>query len=540
MADTTFINGTVVEPSWLNDVNRFVYDAPTGSNTTGAALIGFLQAGTGAVTTLTAQNKLRQVINVEDFGAPLSGDAAAAFTNALNHAASLGGGVVKFTKNYTILTNITIPDNVHLQGEMIAAGQIQDGGAGGDYESLGSILKISSTATITVGSSASLSQCILVRDGLDLPFANLAAAQAGVPLFAGTAITIGGDDAKIDTVLILGFDTAILSTNRGRMRFYNVQGDCTNGIDVSNALDVVYLDQCHFWPFTTANYSWTASDTSQMILTRTGIAYHFHDTVDWSKISNCFSYGYFRGFRLEDANGVTVTACSADGPVNSGVPVHTGAIGVLIEGTSIDNRLTNVYCAGKSQAFYANATSGDVEFTSCYGVACTSGLAVLNTQRVFWSGGLFRNCSYGFDIQVSTQVRIISAKIRDALVKPLNFTTATSGVVVKDLDWAAPSGGASLADGAANWALPTVASADPLHLPGHLGNVFIVSGTTNFGSISGGYPGREVTLLFSGALTVANGGNLRLNGATSFTTAAGRSLTMVWDGTTWREIGRCT
>lgn len=539
MADTTFINGTVVEPSWLNDVNRFTYDAPTGGNTTGAALIGFLQAGTSAVAS-TAQAKLRKQIDVADFGAPLSGDASTAFQAALNYASTLNGATVSFRGVYSILSNITVPKNVSLVGDLRAPGQQQDGGVGGDYDALGSVLKVASTATITLQHGATLSRTVIIRNGLDLPFASLAEAQTGVTAFAGTAVTIAGDDAVAEHLLILGFDKAIVSNNRARLRFYNVQGDCTNGIEVKNALDVVYFDQCHFWPFTTANYSWTASDTTQLILTRSGIAYHLLDTVDWPKITNCFSYGYFRGFRLEDTNGATVTGCSADGPVNAGVPVHTGSIGVLIEGLSVDNRLTNVYCAGKSQAFYANATSGDVEFTSCYGVACTSGLAVLNTQRVFWSGGLFRNCSYGFDIQVSTQVRIISAKIRDALVKPLNFTTATSGVVVKDLDWSAPSGGASLADGAANWALPTVASADPLHLPGHLGNVFIVSGTTNFGSISGGYPGREVTLLFSGALTVANGGNLRLNGATAFTTAAGRSLTMVWDGTTWREIGRCT
>lgn len=539
MADTLFVNGTVVQPDWLNDVNRFVYDVPQSGASLGAALVGFLQAGTGAAS-LTAQLKLRQTVNVEDFGAPLTGDAASAFTNAMTHMASLGGGVVKFSKNYRILTTITVPDNVHLQGEMISAGQIQDGGVGGNYDALGSVLRVASTATITLGSSASLSQCILVRDGLDLPFASLAAAQAGVPLFAGTAITIGGDDAKVDTVLILGFEKAIVSTNRGRMRFYNVQGDCTNGIEISGALDVVYMDQCHFWPFTTANYSWTASDATQLILTRSGIAYHFFDTVDWPKITNCFSYGYFRGFRLEDTNGATVTGCSADGPVNAGVPVHTGSIGVLIEGLSVDNRLTNVYCAGKSQAFYANASSGDIEFTSCYGVACTSGLFVNNAQRVYWSGGLIRNCSYSFDIQAVAQVRIVSGKVRDVLVKPFNFTVPTSGVILKEFDWPAPAAGASLADGAANWALPSVASADPLHLPGHLGDVFIVTGTTNFGTLTGGYPGRKVTLLFAGALTVANGGSMRLNGGVSFVTAAGRSLTLVWDGSIWREVGRAT
>jgi len=540
MADTTFVAGTVVQPSWLNDVNRFVYDAQIGGTTTGAALIKFLQAGTGA-TTVTAQEKMRQKISVEDFGAPTTGDASAAFLAACTYAATLGGAIVSFKKNYSILTSFTTPDDIHLQGELIAPGQIQDGGTGGNYDALGSVLKIASTATITLGSSSSISNFIAIRSDLDLPFANLAAAQAGVPLFAGTAITIGGDDAKVENALFLGFAKAISSTNRGRMRFYNVQGDCTNGIDVSNALDTVYLDQCHFWPFTTANYSWTSSDATQLILTRSGIAYHFHDTVDWPKITNVFSYGYFRGFRFHNCNAISALGSSADGPVNAGVPVHSGSIGVLIEGTSVDNKLADMYVAGKSQGYYNNATIGNTEYSSCDAVACTIGIDVQNANDVTVIGGLLRNCSYGIQVANATAlVKIHDTKIRDYLTKPVNVSTATSKLFLYNVDFVAPAAGASMSDNASNWTLPTVASTDPLNLPGHVGDVFLVSGTTNFGTLNGGYPGRTVTLLFSGALTVLNGGSMRLNGGVNFAAASGCSLKLTWDGGTWREVGRCT
>lgn len=540
MADTTFVNGTVVQPDWLNAINRFVYDSQLPGNSTGSALHAFLQAGTGAVGT-TTQTKLRQTINVADFGAPTSGDATAAFQAALNYASTLNGATVYFRGIYSILSNLTVPKNVALMGDLVSPGQQQAGGTGGDYDSLGSVLKVSSTATITLNHAASLTKCVVIRSGLDLPFANLAAAQDGVAAFAGTAVTIGGDDVLVEHVLFLGFEKAIVSNNRQRMRFYNVQGDCTNGIEIANSLDVVYLDHCHFWPFTTANYSWTADDTTQKILTRTGIAFHLLTRTDWVQITNCFSYGYFRGMRLHNANSVRVTAVAHDCPVSGTSPAYAGSIGFLIEGTSVDAKFVNCYTAGKTDGYNNNADAGGHnEFTSCDAIACTIGMYIKNAQDVTINTGLLRACAYGIEVGNATaNVKIRGTRIRDYTTKPMNVAVATSRIEAINIDFVAPSGGASMTDNPSNWTLPTVASADPLHLPGHLGNVFIISGTSNFGSMSGGYPGRRITLLFSAALTVLNGSGIRLNGSANFAAAAGSSLTLVWTGSQWREVGRC-
>jgi len=536
MADTTYVNGTVVQADWLNDVNDFVYTdvaAPSG-----ASLVGFLQTGTGAVAQ-TAQAKMRQTVDVADFGAPVSGDASAAFLAAGTAVAALGGGVVSFRLNYSILTNLTVPDNVHLQGQLISPGQIQDGGVGGDYDSLGSVLKVASSATITLGSASSLSNCILIRSGLDLPFADLATAQAGVPLFAGTAVTIAGDSARVENTLILGFAKAISCANRGKVSFYNVHGDCTDGIDVSGALDVVYLDQCHFWPFTTANYSWTASDATQLILTRGGVAFHFHDTVDWPKITNCFSYGYFRGILLHNTNAAEVIGCSADGPVSAGVPVHANSVGFLIEGSAVDNKLISCYAAGKAQGYNFNATSGHVEVAHSDAVACSIGVYALNTQGLAWFGGLLRACNYGIQVDVSGTHHFHGTKIRDYVTKPVNVTVATTGLQLFDCNFLSPAAGAAVADGMANWTLFPIASADPLNLPNSVGETILVTGTTGFGTMNGGYPGRKVTLLFGGSLTVLNGASMRLSASANFAAVSGSSISFVYTGTQWREIGRC-
>lgn len=60
MADTTFVNGTVIQPEWLNDVNDYVYRTASNGqiligNGTGFA-IGTLTAGTGISVTYTGGN----------------------------------------------------------------------------------------------------------------------------------------------------------------------------------------------------------------------------------------------------------------------------------------------------------------------------------------------------------------------------------------------------------------------------------------------------------------------------------------------------
>ena len=87
----------------------------------------------------------------------------------------------------------------------------------------------------------------------------------------------------------------------------------------------------------------------------------------------------------------------------------------------------------------------------------------------------------------------------------------------------------------------TLASADPLALPQN-GEAFNITGTTNFGTITGGVDGREVTLFFAGILTVfsgtANSDAVRLSGGANLTTTAGGTLTIRHNGTQWYEIGR--
>jgi Pectate lyase superfamily protein len=82
----------------------------------------------------------------------------------------------------------------------------------------------------------------------------------------------------------------------------------------------------------------------------------------------------------------------------------------------------------------------------------------------------------------------------------------------------------------------SIASAGTITLP-YATDVFTITGTTNITAINGGYFGRVVTLIFSGALTVSNGGALNIQGGT-FATSAGSALTLRHVGNQWYEIGR--
>jgi hypothetical protein len=79
MTSTVFTSGTVIESPWLNDVNDVVYNAA----------LPYTPAGTGVVTT-TVQAKLRQTVNVADFGAVCDGttDDTAAVQLAINYCLS--------------------------------------------------------------------------------------------------------------------------------------------------------------------------------------------------------------------------------------------------------------------------------------------------------------------------------------------------------------------------------------------------------------------------------------------------------------------
>jgi hypothetical protein len=89
-------------------------------------------------------------------------------------------------------------------------------------------------------------------------------------------------------------------------------------------------------------------------------------------------------------------------------------------------------------------------------------------------------------------------------------------------------------------ALPIIASGSAITLPIN-GNVFSVTGTTTINTINfaANYVGKSITLIFVSALTLTHGTGtnaLRLTGAASKSATVNDVITLVSDGTTWRQM----
>lgn len=517
-----------------NDVLIGTYDnIPPGVSGT-AADITYTPAGTGAVTT-TVQAKLRESVSVTDFGAVGNGvaDDTAAIQAALNSLGSAGGSV-SIPNNMRCLIDgaLTIPVNCLLVGPHQYVGSPGDN-TSAPYGSMGGALIVNSAATITISSNASINGVLIYRKGMTFPTVNATA-------FAGTAITINGDDAAVSHCQILGFNKAIYSTGDQRQRINNIWFDCVNGIEITNCLDIPYINTCHGWPFATIAASNAGTPGASII--RTGTAYYLHDTVDWAKLTDCFSYGYFRGFDLTAVNSCTLLSCSADNTTSAGVPTHIGSIGFSIGGQ--ENRLIGCQSAAQDSAGASIATINGITNTviGFNAWACGDHGVLLTGGDLSISASNFRDMSYGITVN-NTQSKVIDGggnRFEGIVVKPYNFAAAsdTSKVQITKILSDLPDGNSIISG---TYTIPSIASVDPLNLPVN-GSQFIVTGTISIGSLNGGYAGRVVTLMFSNILVISSSTGvvnaMRLSGNANYTSSANSTLTLMHNGTQWVEIGR--
>jgi len=470
-------------------------------------------------------------VSVKDFGAKGDGttDDTAAIQAALNSLGALGGTVVVPNGMKCLIdNNLTIPVSCHLVGPHSFVGT-PGSNASAPYGNMGGALLVNSTKTITVNSGASLRGLLIYRKGMTFPAANSSA-------FAGTAITIGGDDAAIASCLVMGFNKAVYSSSYQRQKIEYLLHDNLNGIEITNCADIAYISNCHAWPF--SNIGVGGSYTN---ITRSGKAYYLHDLCDWAKVTDCFSWGYAVGFQVTSANSVTLLGCGADNAYSAG-PLNTGSIGFYISGTSTDTTLDNCQAAAQeAQGIYVNTTGGVqtkiTNFNAWGGDSGTDGI-LIDSGDVTILGGIIRSQNNGVRV-TSTGVRVFVDGVRfeTILNKPILAVSPSSLVFLGDsIDYSNFTGSP-----APSLLCQSVASAASVVLP-NSGDTFNITGTTNFGTLGHGWAGREVTLIFAASLTVFNGTgavtNMRLAGGSNFAAAAGSALTLRHNGVQWYQVGQ--
>lgn len=502
--------------------------------TKGTSLIGYKLNATGSVGR-TLSDRLSDWVSVKDFGAKgdwngSSGtDDSAAFTAAFTYLGTSGG--VVFVPNFMkclIDANITVPANVTLRGPHDLIGT-PGSNVSTPYQNIGGALIVNSSAKITMLSDSCIQGLLIYRKGMVFPAGNAAA-------FAGTAIEITGDDASIFGCMVLGFNFGVKSINAQRPRIEYLLADNVNCVDVTNCLDVGYLSNCHCWPFSTIASSGSVADWA----VRNGNGFNIHDGADWFKVTNCFTLGYANGFLVSNVNSATFLSCGADGTASL-----AGSIGFNIIGNSQENRLIGCQASGLDIGFRVATTGGiQTNLVNCNSwgnhLASVNGrnLIVLSGD-VSVLGGTFRQGSSGvFVNNIGSRVTITGVRIQDVTTAPIYNALSSPLIFLSNPDFGNFTGAPAIFQGA----VQDVPSGATTTVP-NSGDVFTVSGTTNFGALFGGYVGRRVTLMFTASVSVFHGGaapnGILLSGGVTFAAVANSTLSLVYGpGNQWIETGR--
>ena len=143
-------------------------------------------------------------------------------------------------------------------------------------------------------------------------------------------------------------------------------------------------------------------------------------------------------------------------------------------------------------------------------------------------GNSFRAVDYCIDVSglsSSSHTTVIGNVGYSTRTSDLLFPTTQGVVMVSNNRWSETTS-----------ASYTVASAATVTLPVTDGQMITITGTTGITSITASWPGRVVYLKFNGSLTVTDGSNLLLAG--NFVATVDDILTLICDGTNWREIAR--
>lgn len=465
--------------------------------------------------------------NVLDYGADETGatDSTAAIQSALAAVNAAGGGsvVVPNGGKFLIDNDLIIPANVSLVGPHQFVGSPGNSSTA-PYGDMGGALRLNSTKTITLSSNSSLSGLLIYRKGMTFPAANAA-------LFAGTAITINGDDCAVDRCMILGFAKAIYSSNSQRPKIQDVCIDCSAGVEITLCYDIPRLNNVHCWPFATIAAPGATAPKNH----RSGSAFYMHDNVDGPMLSNCFAYGYQNGFYFKNVSTISASNCFADNTTS-----YATSAGWLFEGNL--NGFSSSGCSAWSceDGVVINVNIGQVVSINGFTINKITANAIKIMQG---HCNVLNNYSIDCDAfiyvdKTNSIVNIAYNTFGTLAVAPVVLNLQTNNVFIwantnLDSNTNAPVDGKDVA--------VEINSADPLPIRNY-GTVFKILGTTNFGRLVGGFKGRQVTLVFDGILTVFSSTGdpsyMRLANNANFTTSAGGTLTLVHTGAQWFEIGR--
>jgi hypothetical protein len=227
--------------------------------------------------------------------------------------------------------HVVVREHVTIRGcqDSCGPGVWRGDNIGATVNSKGSYIKIRNSTTLAMKRDTALANLTVVNDGLN----------GLVSSFGGYGVRPSGDDITIENCFIGGFEYGVYAnwTNPdpimkgnnwgtgGRLRISSCNMDNINSILVAGSYDITYIDKVHSWPFLTGHplsnpdqtYTWDWNFFNN----RDGIAFNLLEVNDWTKITDCFSYGYRTGFNIKGGRNIILKGCGAD---NSSVGMTRG------------------------------------------------------------------------------------------------------------------------------------------------------------------------------------------------------------------------
>lgn len=231
----------------------------------------------------------------------------------------------------------------------------------------------------------------------------------------------------------------------------------------------------------------------------------------FAQSSNNFALCTFTNFEINPSlqNGTEVSINLGTG--TSLIRFSTGLVGVGVAGISLGGVVsTNI----DNIVLYNGAIS-----YSTGGVIMNGAVADVILSKITGNPTYSGDWTYGFNINLSTAtgpVQIIDCDGSNGATSALNFTGGTQPFILSNFI------------GVTN-VFATVASSTSVALPTN--SRIKITGTTQITTLTGGWTGRQVDLIFTNAAPggVGTGGNI----ARTQTAAQNQKITLTFDGTNW-------
>jgi len=326
-----------------------IQDGQVMSSDLGTYAVTSSKIAPGAVTSdkLAADAKL--MINVKSYGAVGDGaaDDTTAFQNALNAASAAGGGIVWVpTGTYKILTHLTIPSHVTLEGVFRAPPGNWSGPVGSTllaYEGAGNE---NGTPFITMSDESTIK-------GIAIFYPEQS--NTSVVPYPWCIQGKNNNCTVMDVLLVNPWQGLDFGTQAcGRHLIERVYGQpIKTGLYIDQVLDVGRVRDVHFWPF------WQSSGAAAEYTAANGTAFHIR-RADWEFIDGCFAISYNIGFRFSPG---AVDGLPNALVTNSGADICNTALQVEAGYDTWGHAFTNCQFFGLVDIKSTN--NGYVKFNNC-------------------------------------------------------------------------------------------------------------------------------------------------------------------------------